>query len=177
MGLARSRSTSLVAPRPTLAASGVAIMSNAPGDRPFPPVAELNKSGVVVFSGNDNIRNSWWPYGDGDMLGRAMLVGYRSGFFTDDELAMALDLATGNGAKVLRLPSYGLAVGAMLISLRSPRSTSRKRSRRLRRPGRFTRRGALLRRMGCWLRASWPAWSRACPRLDEAGRPSPSSTA
>jgi cytosine/adenosine deaminase-related metal-dependent hydrolase len=96
----------------TLAASGVAIMSNAPGDRPFPPIAELSKAGVVVFSGNDNIRDSWWPYGNGDMLGRAMIVGYRSGFYTDDELGMALDLATGNGAKVLRLPGYGLAVGA-----------------------------------------------------------------
>jgi cytosine/creatinine deaminase len=96
----------------TLAASGVAIMSNAPGDRPFPPIAELTKAGVVVFSGNDNIRDSWWPYGNGDMLGRAMIVGYRSGFYTDDELGMALDLATGNGAKALRLPGYGIAVGA-----------------------------------------------------------------
>jgi cytosine deaminase len=96
----------------TLAASGVAIMTNAPGNHPFPPVAELTKAGVVVFSGNDNIRDSWWPYGDGDMLGRAMIVGYRSGFYTDDELAIALDLATGNGAKVLRLPDYGIAVGA-----------------------------------------------------------------
>src|SRR5215813_8606272 len=96
----------------TLAKSGVAIMTNAPGAHPFPPVAELNRSGVVVFSGNDNIRDSWWPYGDGDMLGRAMIVGYRSGFFTDSELTIAFDMITRNGAKVLRLPHYGIAVGA-----------------------------------------------------------------
>ena len=51
-----------------LAKSGVAIMTNAPGSRPFPPVALLRDAGVTVFSGNDNIRDSWWPYGDGDML-------------------------------------------------------------------------------------------------------------
>ena len=27
--------------------------------------------------------NSWWPYGDGDLLERAMIIGYRSGFNTD----------------------------------------------------------------------------------------------
>jgi cytosine deaminase len=96
----------------TLAQSGVAIMTNAPGAHPFPPVAELAAAGTVVFSGNDNIRDSWWPYGDGDMLGRAMIVGYRSGFFTDSELALAFELITHNGAKVLRLPAYGIAVGA-----------------------------------------------------------------
>ncbi|WP_076866595.1 amidohydrolase family protein [Bradyrhizobium mercantei] len=95
-----------------LARSGVAIMTNAPGSRPFPPVATLRKAGVTVFSGNDNIRDSWWPYGDGDMLGRAMMIGYRSGFYTDDELAIAFDMVTAAGAKALRLEDYGLHVGA-----------------------------------------------------------------
>ncbi|WP_316177405.1 MULTISPECIES: amidohydrolase family protein [unclassified Bradyrhizobium] len=95
-----------------LAASGVAIMTNAPGARPFPPVALLRAAGVTVFSGNDNIRDSWWPYGDGDLLNRAMMVGYRSGFYVDDELRMAFDLVTEAGAKALRLADYGLRVGA-----------------------------------------------------------------
>ncbi|WP_431015129.1 amidohydrolase family protein [Bradyrhizobium pachyrhizi] len=96
----------------SLARSGVAIMTNAPGSRPFPPVALLRKAGVTVFSGNDNIRDSWWPYGDGDMLGRAMMIGYRSGFYTDEELAIAFDMITAAGAKALRLEDYGLHVGA-----------------------------------------------------------------
>ncbi|KIU49626.1 MULTISPECIES: amidohydrolase family protein [Bradyrhizobium] len=95
-----------------LARSGVSIMTNAPGSRPFPPVATLRKAGVTVFSGNDNIRDSWWPYGDGDMLGRAMMIGYRSGFYTDEELAIAFDMITTAGAKALRLEGYGLHVGA-----------------------------------------------------------------
>jgi cytosine deaminase len=94
-----------------LAESGVAIMTNAPGRRPFPPVALLREAGVTVFGGSDNIRDSWWPYGDGDMLGRANMIGYRSGFNTDDELRIAFDVVTEAGAKALRLEGYGLKVG------------------------------------------------------------------
>jgi cytosine/adenosine deaminase-related metal-dependent hydrolase len=95
-----------------LADAGVAIMTNAPGNRAFPPVLALRDEGVTVFLGNDNIQDSWWPYGDADMLERTMIVGYRSGFVTDDELEIAFDLASASAARVLRLPDYGLVVGA-----------------------------------------------------------------
>ncbi len=95
-----------------IAESGVAIMTNAPGNHNFPPVAVLRSAGVTVFSGSDNIRDSWWPYGDGDMLGRAMMIGYRSGFYTDEELEAAFDTVTYSGARALRLEGYGIAVGA-----------------------------------------------------------------
>jgi cytosine deaminase len=96
----------------TLAMSGVAIMTNAPGSHAFPPVTVLREAGVTVFSGSDNIRDSWWPYGDGDMLGRANIIGYRSGFYEDWQLASAFDVVTEAGAKALRLDGYGIAVGA-----------------------------------------------------------------
>ncbi|WP_380878490.1 cytosine deaminase [Sphingomonas sp. DBB INV C78] len=95
----------------TLARAGVAIMTNAPGDRAFPPILRLRAAGVRVFSGNDNIRDAWWPYGNGDMLQRAMLIGYRSGFYTDAELGIALDMATHAGAEMIGLDDYGLAAG------------------------------------------------------------------
>jgi len=95
-----------------IAVAGISIMTNAPGDHVFPPVALLRAEGVNVFSGNDNIRDSWWPYGDGDMLGRAMMIGYRSGFYTDEELSAAFDVVTAAGAKALGLEGYGIAVGA-----------------------------------------------------------------
>ncbi len=95
-----------------IAASGVSIMTNAPGNHAFPPVALLRAEGVDVFAGSDNIRDSWWPYGDGDMLGRAMMIGYRSGFYTDEELAAAFDVVTAAGARALGLEGYGIAVGA-----------------------------------------------------------------
>lgn len=95
-----------------LARSGVSIMTTAPGARLVPPVKLLRAAGVTVFSGNDNIRDSWWPYGDGDMLRRAMTIGYRSGFNVDAELEMAFDTVTAAGAVALRLEGYGLHVGA-----------------------------------------------------------------
>jgi len=94
-----------------LAEAGVAILTAAPGARAFPPVLLLRDAGVNVFSGNDNIRDSWWPYGDGDLLERAMLVGYRSGFNTDEQLAEAFEMVTANAARALGLAGYGLTVG------------------------------------------------------------------
>lgn len=95
-----------------IARSGVSIMTNAPGNHNFPPVALLRAAGVTVFSGSDNIRDSWWPFGDGDMLRRAEIIAYRSGFFTDPELAAAFEVVTSGGAKALRLDGYGIGVGA-----------------------------------------------------------------
>ncbi|SFI76588.1 amidohydrolase family protein [Albimonas pacifica] len=95
-----------------IAAAGVAIMTTAPGARNFPPVALLREAGATVWSGCDNIRDSWSPYGDGDMLGRARMIGYRSGFNTDAQLAMAFDVVTEAGAKALGLADYGFRPGA-----------------------------------------------------------------
>lgn len=95
-----------------LARCGVAIMTNAPGDHAFPPVALLRSEGVTVFSGSDNIRDSWWPFGDGDMLSRASIIAYRSGFYTDDMLAAAFDVVTEAGAKALGIKDYGIRPGA-----------------------------------------------------------------
>ncbi|TIS54893.1 MAG: metal-dependent hydrolase, partial [Mesorhizobium sp.] len=88
------------------------IMTNAPGNHPFPPVAALRKAGVTVFAGSDNIRDSWWPYGDGDMLNRANMIGYRSGFYEDRELEAAYDVVSHAGARALGLEGYGIAVDA-----------------------------------------------------------------
>ena len=109
-----------------LADAGVAIMTNAPGNRAFPPVLRLREAGVNVFSGNDNIQDAWWPYGSGDMLQRAMLVGYRSGFYTDESLHTALRLISSAGAAVLGLSGYGLAVGndATFVAVKAPNAAA-----------------------------------------------------
>jgi cytosine deaminase len=95
-----------------LANAGVSILTNAPGNHPYPSIMLLREAGVTVITGNDNIRDTWWPYGDADMLERAMLVGYGSGFLTDDALEVALDLATYSAARVLGVDDYGVRVGA-----------------------------------------------------------------
>jgi cytosine deaminase len=101
----------LAATAEALARGGVAIMTNAPGGTPMPPVLRLHEAGVTVFAGSDNIRDAWWPYGNGDMLERASIIGYRQRLYTDDELRLAFDLATAHGARVLGVDGYGLEPG------------------------------------------------------------------
>ena len=95
----------------TLARAGVAIMSHGPGGATIPPLKLLREHGVGVFGGSGNIRDAWSPFGNGDMLERAMLIGYRANFRHDEELALALDMVTAAAARVLDLKNYGFKVG------------------------------------------------------------------
>ena len=94
-----------------LAETGVAIMSHGPGAATMPPVKLLKDHGVEVFGGSDNIRDAWSPFGNGDMLDRAMTIGYRANFRHDHELLLAFEMVTAAGARVLGLGDYGLKVG------------------------------------------------------------------
>jgi cytosine/adenosine deaminase-related metal-dependent hydrolase len=94
-----------------IAEAGIAIMTTASASRPVPAVKQLIRAGVVVCAGSDGIRDTWGPYGNADMLERAMFVGLRNNLRRDDELAMALDIVTTAGAKALGLQNYGLAPG------------------------------------------------------------------
>jgi cytosine/adenosine deaminase-related metal-dependent hydrolase len=96
-----------------LARGGVAIMTTGPGPVAMPPVKALRAAGVAVFAGSDNIRDAWAPFGTGDMLERAMLIGYRAGFLSDADLHLALDLVTAAPAPVLGRPGHAVAEGAV----------------------------------------------------------------
>jgi cytosine/adenosine deaminase-related metal-dependent hydrolase len=89
----------------------IAIATTAPSSRPAPPLALLREMGIRVCAGSDGIRDTWGPYGNGDMLERAMFVGLRNNFRRDDEVEMALDICTFGGAAVMGLAQYGLAPG------------------------------------------------------------------
>lgn len=109
---------------PTLAAladAGVAIMTNGPGPVSMPPIKHLHAAGVTIFAGSDNIRDAWAPYGNGDMLERAMLIGYRQGLLADTDIALAFDMATRHAAHALGVPAYGIAEGqpADLVLMRA----------------------------------------------------------
>jgi cytosine deaminase len=95
-----------------LADSGVAIITAAVYDVPVPSVRELAENGVTLACGSDGIRDLWGPYGNGDMIERAMHVAYRNGLRRDEDLELALDCATHNAARLVGLESYGLVVGA-----------------------------------------------------------------
>lgn len=131
-----------------LAEAGIAIMTTAPASRPVPPVKKLREAGVVVCAGSDGIRDTWGPYGNGDMLERGMFVGLRNNFRRDDELAIALDVVTTGGAAALGLHGYGLHDGgigdlvlvdaetvAEAVAQRPPKRTVIKRGRIVARDG------------------------------------------
>jgi len=105
-----------------LARAGIAIMTNGPGPVTMPPVERLKAAGVTVFAGSDNIRDAWAPYGNGDLLQRAMIIGYRQGFLADPQLEHAFAMVTSIPAAVLGVDAYGLAPGnrADLVLLPSP---------------------------------------------------------
>jgi cytosine/adenosine deaminase-related metal-dependent hydrolase len=134
-----------------LARADVAIMTNGPGPVLMPPVRRLVAAGVRVFAGSDNIRDAWSPYGDGDMLARAMLIGYRQGFLADADLELAFELANRRSAEVLGLADHGLRVGAVAdlvaipagsipeaVAAHPPRALVMKRGRVLARDGALT---------------------------------------
>jgi cytosine deaminase len=83
-----------------LAEAGVAICTTAPASRPVPAVKRLVAAGVVVCAGSDGIRDTWGPYGNGDMLERAMFVGLRNNLRRDDELAPARRIVVRRGRVV-----------------------------------------------------------------------------
>lgn len=75
--------------------AGISIVTSLPGGRAIPPVNLLTSCGVEVAIGNDNIYDSWWPTGNGDVLERAgrLLERYR---WTDEvSLAQSLKYITG----------------------------------------------------------------------------------
>lgn len=94
-----------------LAAAEIAIMTTAPPARPAPPVVRARNAGVVVGSGSDGIRDTWGPYGNGDILERAMFIGQRNNLRKDTEVEIALDICTHGGAAMMGLTDYGLKIG------------------------------------------------------------------
>lgn len=94
-----------------LAKAQIRIMTTGPAARPAPPVKALREAGVVVCSGSDGIRDTWGPYGNADMLERAMFLGLANNFRRDDEVELALDVCTHGGAQSMALEGYGLGIG------------------------------------------------------------------
>jgi cytosine/adenosine deaminase-related metal-dependent hydrolase len=88
-----------------------------------PPVGKCLAAGVVVSGGSDGVHDSWTPYGNGDMLERAMLIGLRNGFRRDEDIELALDVCTYGGAWTLDLENYGLSVGCAADLLLVPGET------------------------------------------------------
>lgn len=102
-----------------LAQAQVAIMTNGPGADSMPPLRPLLDEGVQIFGGSDNIRDAWSPFGSGDLLQRAGIIGYRGNFRTDADLRLAFEFVTTNSRRVMGFAPVSVTVGsaADLIAL------------------------------------------------------------
>ncbi|MET3495662.1 amidohydrolase family protein [Variovorax boronicumulans] len=94
-----------------MARLGVVLITSAPPSRSVPPLLACRQAGVTVLGGNDGIRDAWTPYGNPDMLERAMLIGLRYNLRRDDEVEVALDTVTHSGARGCGFEAYGLQAG------------------------------------------------------------------
>ncbi|MEJ8814471.1 amidohydrolase family protein [Variovorax ureilyticus] len=94
-----------------MAKLGVSLVTSAPPSRTVPPLTACRQAGVTVLGGNDGIRDTWSPYGNPDMLERAMFVGMRYNLRRDDEIEIALDTVTHSGARGCGFTDYGLVPG------------------------------------------------------------------
>ena len=89
-----------------MAEAGVALVTHGAGGLTMPPIE------MLVFAGNDDIRDTWSPYGTGDLLERAAIIGWKGDFRRDAEVEVAFDLVSTAGAQALGIGDYGVRVGA-----------------------------------------------------------------
>ncbi|WP_264212232.1 amidohydrolase family protein [Leisingera thetidis] len=104
----RDRARALVA---QLAEVQIHIATVATPFRPVPLAEDLRAAGVTLCAGSDGIRDTWGPYGNADMLERAMLLGQRNNLRSDSDVEHALWCCSWGGAKVMGLEDYGLETG------------------------------------------------------------------
>ncbi len=75
-------------------------------------VEELLAAGVNVCSGQDDLDNFYYPLGRADLLDSMNFMVHMAGLATPEGFETAFDIVTQNGARALKLPGYGLEVGA-----------------------------------------------------------------
>jgi cytosine/adenosine deaminase-related metal-dependent hydrolase len=95
-----------------MAKAGVALVTHGAGGLTPPPIEMLRAAGVLVFAGNDDIRDTWSPYGTGDLLERAAIIGWKGDFRRDAQVEAAFDLISSAAARALGIGDYGITVGA-----------------------------------------------------------------
>ena len=95
-----------------LAKARIHIATVATPYRPVPRIDDLKDAGVILCAGSDGIQDCWGPYGNADILERAMHLALRNNHRRDEEIEYALWCCTFGGALALNLSNYGISVGS-----------------------------------------------------------------
>ena len=93
---------------PQMAELGVRVIGAAPGHIGYPPVEPLLDAGILYAGANDTIQDMWSPWGNGDLLQRAMFFAYRNNYRADAPLLRAFEMVTSIPAQLLGLQRHGL---------------------------------------------------------------------
>lgn len=106
-----------------------------PKRRGMTRVPELMAAGVNVAFGHDCVMDPWYSLGSADMLEAAHMGLHVAQMTSQIQMAACYDAVTTNGARVLALRDYGIAVGCwadfVLLQAGSPVEAIRLRSQRL----------------------------------------------
>jgi cytosine/adenosine deaminase-related metal-dependent hydrolase len=94
-----------------MAVAGVSLVTHGAGSATMPPLMLLRRAGVRVFCGNDDVRDTWSPYGNADMLERASVIGWREDLRHDHLLHELFAMVSADGAAALGIEEHGIATG------------------------------------------------------------------
>jgi cytosine deaminase len=88
-------------------------LDDYPKRRGVTQVKELLEAGVNVACGQDCVHDTFYPFGQNDPLEIGFLLCHASHMSQPAEILTVMDMVTGNGAKALRMPDFGVAVGGV----------------------------------------------------------------
>ena len=88
-------------------------LDDYPKRRGVTQVKELLAAGVNVACGQDCMHDTFYPFGQNDPLEIAFLLCHASHMSQPAEILTVMDMVTGNGAKALRVPDFGVAIGGV----------------------------------------------------------------
>lgn len=86
-------------------------LDKQPKRRGITRVKELLEAGVNVSFGQDCVKDTFYPFGQADMLEVALITAHAAHMSLPGEIETVFDMMTYNAAKVLRLDDYGLEPG------------------------------------------------------------------
>lgn len=95
-----------------LGEAGISLTTVAPDHTRVLPFDRLQQHGVQVGVGSDGVRDAWSPYGNGDMLYRAHLLGFVTDARLDAELEGCYLTAADGGAAMTGLPRADFSAGS-----------------------------------------------------------------
>jgi cytosine deaminase len=88
-------------------------LDDYPKRRGVTQVKELLAAGVNVACGQDCVHDTFYPFGQNDPLEIAFLLCHASQMSQPAEILEVMDMVTANGARALRVPDFGVTVGAV----------------------------------------------------------------